>query len=170
MEAFSALLRGIHRSTVNFLHKKPVTRSFDLFFDLHPNKCLSKQWRCWWFETPSRSLWSHCNVKCRRLHYRIKRKTWNVKPKCLICFQRHAHVYSRTSTEWFWTNNMHDLYGCCAKYMVIYIYLYIYIYIYTCMHTHTHVSITNHFVSRKVESGCCWISCVNFQSKTITYL
>ena len=25
------------------------------------NKRLSKQWWCWWFETPSRSLWRHCN-------------------------------------------------------------------------------------------------------------
>ena len=32
----------------------PVTRSFDVFY-LRPNK-RSKQWRSWWFETPSRSL------------------------------------------------------------------------------------------------------------------
>ena len=30
------------------------------FFDLHPNKQLSKQSWGWWFETPWRSLWSHC--------------------------------------------------------------------------------------------------------------
>ena len=32
------------------------------FFDLRPNKRLSKQWWGWWFETPSCPLWRHCNV------------------------------------------------------------------------------------------------------------
>ena len=32
------------------------------FFDLRLNKRLSKQSRRRWFETPSRSLWRHCNV------------------------------------------------------------------------------------------------------------
>ena len=41
---------------------KPVTRSFDVFFDLHLNKRLSKQSWGWWFETPSCPLWRHCNT------------------------------------------------------------------------------------------------------------
>ena len=32
------------------------------FFYLRPNKRLSKRSWGWWFETPSRSLWRHCNV------------------------------------------------------------------------------------------------------------
>ena len=40
-------------------HTRPVTRSFDVFFDLRLNKRLSKQSRGWWFETPSRSLLRH---------------------------------------------------------------------------------------------------------------
>ena len=36
--------------------QRPVTRSFDVFFDLRPNKWLSKQLWGWWFETPSHSL------------------------------------------------------------------------------------------------------------------
>ena len=40
--------------------RRPVTRSFDVFFDLHPNKRLSKQSWGWWFETPSRLLLCHC--------------------------------------------------------------------------------------------------------------
>ena len=40
----------------------PVTRNFDVFFDLRLNKRLSKQSWGWWFETPLRSLWRHCNV------------------------------------------------------------------------------------------------------------
>ena len=41
--------------------QRPVTRSFDVFFDLRPNKRLSKQWWGWWFETLSRPLWRHRN-------------------------------------------------------------------------------------------------------------
>ena len=41
--------------------QRPVTRSFDVFFDLRLNKRLSKQLWCWWFETLSRPLWRHRN-------------------------------------------------------------------------------------------------------------
>ena len=51
-------VRGIHRSPVT---QKPVTRSFDVFFVLRPNKRLSKQSWGWWFEMPSRPLWRHRN-------------------------------------------------------------------------------------------------------------
>ena len=44
-----------------FPAQRPVTRSFDGFVDLRPNKRLSKQPWGWWFETPSWSLWCHCN-------------------------------------------------------------------------------------------------------------
>ena len=81
-------VRGIHREPVNSPHKgpvtrkmlpfddvimllaicagnslvqSPVTRSFDVFFDLCLNGRLSKQWWGWWFEAPSRPLWRHCN-------------------------------------------------------------------------------------------------------------
>ena len=42
-------------------HRRIPRTSFDVFFDLRPNKPLNKQSRGWWFETPSRSLWRHCN-------------------------------------------------------------------------------------------------------------
>ena len=42
--------------------QRPVTRSFDVFFDLRLNKRLSKQSWGWWFETLSCPLWRHCNV------------------------------------------------------------------------------------------------------------
>ena len=41
--------------------QRPVTRSFDVFYDLRLNKRLRKQARRWWFETSLRSLWRHCN-------------------------------------------------------------------------------------------------------------
>ena len=53
-------VRGIHRSG-EFPTQRPVTRSFDVFFDLRLNKRLSKQPWGWWFETPSWSLWRQCN-------------------------------------------------------------------------------------------------------------
>ena len=48
-----------------FPTQRPVTRSFDVFFDLRLNKRLSKQSWGWWFETPSWSLWRHCNENWR---------------------------------------------------------------------------------------------------------
>ena len=39
----------------------PRTKANDTFFDLCLNKRLSKQPWGWWFVTPSRPLWRHCN-------------------------------------------------------------------------------------------------------------
>ena len=47
--------------TGEFPSQRPVTRSFDIFFDLFLNKRLRKQSRRRWFEIPSSSLWRHCN-------------------------------------------------------------------------------------------------------------
>ena len=66
METFSALLAlcaGNSPVTGEFPKQRPVTRSVDAFFDLRLNKRLSKQSWGWWYETPSCSLWRHCNVK-----------------------------------------------------------------------------------------------------------
>ena len=60
--AFLAICAGNSPLTSEFLAQRPVTRSFDVFFVLRRNKRLSKQWWGWWFETPSRPLWCHCNV------------------------------------------------------------------------------------------------------------
>ena len=64
METFSALLAicaGNSPVPGEFPAQRPVTRSFDVFFDLRLNKRLSKQPWVWWFDTPSWSLWRHCN-------------------------------------------------------------------------------------------------------------
>ena len=65
METFSALLALCEgNSPVNgeFPSQMPVTRRFDVFFDLHLNKRLSKQSRRRWFKTLSRPLWRHGTV------------------------------------------------------------------------------------------------------------
>ena len=49
------------RVTGEFPAQRPVRRSFNIFFDLRLNEQLSKQSWGWWLETPSRSLWRHCN-------------------------------------------------------------------------------------------------------------
>ena len=49
-----------------FPTQRPVTRSFDVFFDLRLNKRLSKQPWGWWFETPPWSIWRQCNVPKRK--------------------------------------------------------------------------------------------------------
>ena len=81
MGTFSALLAicaGNSPVPGEFPAQRPVTRSFDVFFDLRLNNRLSKQSWGWWFETLSRPLWCHCNVYiCIPTwygNYRTKRK------------------------------------------------------------------------------------------------
>ena len=61
MECFSALPALCARNSLvpgEFLSQRPVTRSFDVFFDIRLNKHSRRPW----FEIPSHSLWRHCNV------------------------------------------------------------------------------------------------------------
>ena len=65
METFSALLAicaGYSPVPGEFPAQRPVTRTFDVFFDLRLNKWLSKQSWGWWCETLSRPLWRHHNA------------------------------------------------------------------------------------------------------------
>ena len=50
---------------------RPVTRSFDVYFDLRPNKRLSKQSLGWWFETlsPHYDVIVMCNVTFDRIMF-----------------------------------------------------------------------------------------------------
>ena len=74
METFFALLAfcaGNSPVTGEFPAQRPVTRIFDVFFDLRLNKRLSKQSWGWWFETPSCPLWRHCNALANGIFYFI---------------------------------------------------------------------------------------------------
>ena len=64
--ALLAICAGNSPLMGEFPAQRPVTQSFDVFFDLRPNK----QWWGWWVETPSRPLWHHCNdmVSCRWMY------------------------------------------------------------------------------------------------------
>ena len=64
MKTFFALLAicaGNSPVTGEFPAQRPVTRCFDVFFDLRLNQRLLKQSWGWWFETLSRPLLRHCN-------------------------------------------------------------------------------------------------------------
>ena len=57
-----------------FPTQRPVTRSFDVFFDRRLNKRLNKQSWGWWFETLSRPLWGHRNaagLRCSSIEVQI---------------------------------------------------------------------------------------------------
>ena len=95
METFSALLAlcaGNSPVSGEFPAQRPVTRSFDVFYDICLNKRLSKQSWGWWFETPSSPLWRHCNNL-----YLFRAVDWNwgnsmivwVKPP----LRMRVHVY-----------------------------------------------------------------------------
>ena len=70
-----------------FPTQRPVTRGFDVFFDLRLNIPLSKQSWGWWFETLSRSLWHHRNVVeyCTLLPYKDRLSMYReaYRPICI---------------------------------------------------------------------------------------
>ena len=92
-----------------FPTQKPVTRSFDVYFDLRPNKWLSKQSWGWWFETLSCSLWRHRNDR-NAIHVA---NTWNnyvvsstnVNEFQLLCWVSTYHLWSHTSKLWMIIND-----------------------------------------------------------------
>ena len=69
-----AIYAGNPPAPGEFPAQRPVTRSFDVFFDLRLNKWLSKQWWGWWFEMPSHPLWRHCNgISCPDVNWKYLR-------------------------------------------------------------------------------------------------
>ena len=65
-------VRWIHRSPVNSPHKGQWRGALIFSLICALNKLLSKQSWGWWFGTPSRSLWCHCNeimYPCRTVSY-----------------------------------------------------------------------------------------------------
>ena len=75
METFSALLAICAENWPvpgEFPAQSPVTRSFDIFFDMRLNGWLNKQSWGWWFETPWRPLWRHSNAFKQDIHYMLQ--------------------------------------------------------------------------------------------------
>ena len=72
METFSKLLAICAENSPGpgeFPAQRPMTRSFDVFFDLRLNKWLNKQSGGWWFETLSHPLWRHRNERMVHVEY-----------------------------------------------------------------------------------------------------
>ena len=79
--------------------KRPVTRSLDVYFDLHLNKRRSKQLWGWWFETLSRSLWRQCHVRSE-----------SQTPICKEFIEtRHLHTSRVCSPQTIWKQELFDL-------------------------------------------------------------
>ena len=105
METFSALLAicaGNSPVPGEFPTQRPMTRSFDVFFDLCLNKQLSKEWQGWWFETLSCSLWRHRNGTTNK---GFKRDTTGHTVAISTRNQRSLGIHP---TRW-------RLYRCCTK-------------------------------------------------------
>ena len=73
------------------LTQRPEMRSFGVFFDLRLKKRLKKQPRHWWFETPSRSPWRHCNPAVSRRYSMSSSEACDVSRK----FHKHDHFDER---------------------------------------------------------------------------
>ena len=88
-------LRGEFTGPGEFPAQRPVTRSFDVFFDLRLNKRLSKQPPGWWFETPLWPLWRQCNGHWGSLQCQIKCKTTGflLVKKLTICVLSKRFLY-----------------------------------------------------------------------------
>ena len=71
--------------------QRPVTQSFDVFFDLRLNKRLVKQSWGWWFETLSHPLWRLCildiYVCCLRRH-----RSWYLILMACLFNKQHIHI------------------------------------------------------------------------------
>ena len=109
METFSALLAicaGNLPVTVEFPAQRPVTRSFEVFFDLCLNKRSKQSWG-WWFEMPSYPLWRHSDdyvetmfwydimpVSCTQ-HHEISCRDNTSGLSRVALIQSHTHVEYR---------------------------------------------------------------------------
>ena len=135
MEIFSALLAicaGNSPVSGEFAAQRPVTRSFDIFFDLRPNKRLSKQSWGWWFETLSFPLWRQCNRPA------LDNISIAVLELCRI-FTKYIRlpkeISSKRITRWL----IEKLVPQCwyqlsiMKHLLIYLFRNIYIYIWYCI-------------------------------------
>ena len=102
METFPALLalcNGNSSVTDEFPSQRPVTRNFDVFVDLRLNKRLRKHSWGWWFATPSRPLWRHCNVNNIFKFSSLNEYSWMKFHLCL--FLRGFQSQLTESQSWF---------------------------------------------------------------------
>ena len=85
--------------------QRPVTRSFDVFFDLRLNKRLSKRSWGWWFDTQSCPLWRHCNSRFEEICPKGLNWQW-VSIASDYCLPRQET--SRYPARW-WPKSIHSI-------------------------------------------------------------
>ena len=97
-QALLALCEGNQPVTGGFPSQRPVTRSFEVFFDVRLNKRLNKQSRCRWFERPLCSLWRHCKdyvfVPCKSTPWNAFNSSWS---------SEFVALWGQTATQ-IWVN------------------------------------------------------------------
>ena len=101
METFSALLAicaGNSPVPGIFPTQRPVTRSFDVFFDLRLNKRLSKTSWGWCFETLSRPLWRQCNGRWVNGYIRAREKRLSELSSHSVNY--HVCNYHNSKSPW----------------------------------------------------------------------
>ena len=103
-----ALCAGNSPAPGEFPAQRPMTRSFDVFFDLRLSKRLSKQPWGWWFETLSRPLWRQCNdVRPPPPFFYSLRSSFKSTKSCLNRHQTMLGVYvskfGKNSVAWIHT-------------------------------------------------------------------
>ena len=121
METFNALLalsEEISPVSDEFPSQRPVTQGFDVFLDLRLNKRLSKQSWNWLFETPSRSLWRHCNVSAMLKqpiifdlkHHHCQSSDHRQAPttKCWYAFVSSTSTSNPRTIALHWRHDDHD--------------------------------------------------------------
>ena len=92
LSALLAICAGNSPVTGEFPTQRPVTRSFDFFFDLRLNKRLCKQSSGWWYETSSRLLWRYCNDSATNFVYILDKTARKDK---------HLHIMLDSSSKSF---------------------------------------------------------------------
>ena len=107
--------------------QRPVTRSFDVFFDLRLNKRLSKQPWGWWFVTPSCSLWRHRNAHKHKLKICSNICTHVFHSSCFILTILSSSLLSTDLAMYcynrrfrcIWYTNVHDVFnGTVLSYLL----------------------------------------------------
>ena len=106
----TGLCAGNSPVTGEFPSQRPVTRNFDVFFDLRLNKQLKKQSWGWWFEMPSHSLWHYCNDSWDTVA--SPRRGGCLFPvdslTCLPSFSPFSLSYAVSCFSWLWCH-------CCVS-------------------------------------------------------
>ena len=89
-----AICAGYSPVTGEFPTQRPVTQSFEVFFDIRPNKRLCKQSWGWWFETLSRPLWRHCNEQPIRGFVQLK---YTIEKNIIVNSSRTSEIFMSPS-------------------------------------------------------------------------